>query len=137
MSKSNLDQIISLELTAHEIMQTCGLHCHTACFSQESIIANLTPVWKHEVENPRTGYSACIVQVEEFKEKAIATDYMIELKTNTGIVILIWEGLIGCADYELAQRQAHQAFIKVCALIGVRVGYEMVTNPHSNFSFII
>lgn len=137
MQKSNLDSILSFELTAHEIIETCGLHCHTAHFSQESIIANLAPVWKHEVENPRTGYSACIAQIEEFKEHAIATDYRIELKTNAGIVILIWEGVIGCADHELAQRQAYEAFIKVCALIGVRVGYGMVTNPHSNFSFLI
>ena len=129
MSKSNLDQIVSLELTAHEIIKTCGVHCHTACFSQESIIASHTPVWKYEAQNPRSGYSACIVQVENFEGGLIATDYIIELQTPTGIVFLSWDKVIGNADYELAKQQAHEAFIKVSALIGVHVGYQLTVDP--------
>lgn len=83
------------------------------------------------MQNPRTGYSVCIAQIEYSKENevAVVTDYIIELQTPTGIVMLSWDGVFGFADLELAKQQAHEAFIKVCALIGVHVGYQLTTNP--------
>ena len=125
MSKSNYDQVFSFELTAREIIETFGANSTYSTSSQDSLIAGEHLIWTYNVENPRTGYRVCIAQLEYDEEKETLTDYVVELQTPAGVIYLAWDRISGNAEYARAKQQAHETFIKVCALIGVHVGYQL------------
>ena len=56
--------------------------------------------------------------------------YVVELKLGKAYVSAMWEAHnAGAAETEFLRQCAHKSLIKMCALIGVRVGYELVLDP--------
>jgi hypothetical protein len=124
---NKFNQDIGFTLNSIEVIDIYGADCHTAYASQESAIASADPQGKYEVCNPRTGYGAAIAEVEHIGEPSnrIECGYMVELRTPAQVVVLVWEGSSERAEIEQSRQQAHEAFVKVCALIGLRVGYQL------------
>ena len=138
-SKTVLDQPVVLNLTPSEIFDVCGVGFQTGTSQAESYVSEYEGlvVWRHDVKSERTGSSCRIAVIEyekeseEEKEEAFdfVTEYIVELEVGDRFVVFLWQSSFSEGDIEDIKESAHQTFIKVCALIGVKVGYHLVTNP--------
>ena len=126
--QNELEQPIVLNLTPSEIFHVCGVGFQTGTSQEESRVSEYEEliVWRHDVKNKRTGHSCRIAVIEGMHEDEILTEYIVELEVDGRFVILLWQSE---GDIEDIKESAHQTFIKVCALIGVKVGYHLVTDP--------
>jgi len=126
--KTTLDEPIVLNLTPSEIFEVCGVGFQTGTSGEKSRVSECEElvVWRNEVKNERTGHSSRIAVIEGMHEDEILTEYIVELEVDDRFVIFLWQS---DGDIEDIKESAHQTFIRVCALIGVKVGYHLVTNP--------
>ncbi len=126
--KTTLDEPIVLNLTPSEIFDVCGVGFQTGTALAESRVSEFEDlvVWRNDVKNERTGRSCCIAAIEGMHEDELITEYIVELEVDNRFVIFLWQSE---EDIEDIKESAHQTFIKVCALIGVKVGYHLVTDP--------
>ncbi len=126
--KTELDGPIVLNLTPSEIFDVCGVGFQGG-FSQEvsrvSEFESLV-VWRNVVKNERTGHSCRIAVIEGMHEDEILMEYIVELEVGDRFVVFLWQSSLSEEDNK---ENAHQTFIKICSLIGVNVGYHLVTNP--------
>ena len=130
-SKTVLDQPVVLNLTPSEIFDVCGVGFQTGTSLTESRVSEYEDlvVWRHDVKNERTGSSCRIAVIEGMHEDEILTEYIVELEVDDRFVVFLWQSSLSEEDIDDIKESAHQTFIKVCALIGVKVGYHLVTNP--------
>jgi hypothetical protein len=131
-SKTKLDGSIVFNLTPSEIFDACGVGFQSGFSQAESRVGEYESlvVWRHDVKNERTGSSCRIAVIEYEKESEDAfdfvTEYIVELEVGDRFVVFLWQSSLSEEDNK---ENAHQTFIKVCSLIGVKVGYHLVTNP--------
>ncbi len=115
-------------------MGACGVGQQMGTTSSGSRIAEfedfVSIYWRHDAVNERTGYS-CQIAVLEYSDEdgEIVVEYVVELAIDSEIVIFSWRADGSDSDMEVAKRNAHQTYINVCALIGVKVGYHLVLDP--------
>ena len=126
-----LDVPIALNLTPNEIFKACGVGSYFGFLSEEGYLADYEDhmAWCHLVENDRTKYSCCIALIEENRNGKIVAEYCVELQIHFNFVNFSWKTGTSSAEAEYAKNCAHQTFIKACALMGVNVGYHLVTDP--------
>ena len=126
--KTTFDDPVVLNLTPSEIFDVCGVGFQTGTALAESRVSEFEDlvVWRNDVKNERTGRSCCIAAIEGMHEDELITEYIVELEVDNRFVIFLWQSE---EDIEDIKESAHQTFIKVCALIGVKVGYHLVTDP--------
>ena len=129
--KTELDQPVVLNLTPSEIFDVCGVGFQTGTSQAESRVSEYEGlvVWRHDVKNERSGSSCRIAVIESMHGDEILTEYIVELEVDDRFVVFLWQSSFSEEDIEDIKESAHQTFIKVCALIGVKVGYHLVTNP--------
>ena len=137
--KTVLDQPVVLNLTPSEIFDVCGVGFQTGFSSENSHVSEYEAyvVWRHDAKNERTENSCRIAVIEYEKEREeeneeafdFVTEYIVELEVGDRFVVFLWQSSFSEGDIEDIKESAHQTFIKVCALIGVKVGYHLVTNP--------
>ena len=126
--KTTFDDPVVLNLTPSEIFDVCGVGFQTGTALAESRVSEFEDlvVWRKDVKNERTGRSCRIAAIEGMHEDELITEYIVELEVDNRFVIFLWQSE---EDIEDIKESAHQTFIKVCALIGVKVGYHLVTDP--------
>ncbi len=126
--KTTFDDPVVLNLTPSEIFDVCGVGFQTGTALAESRVSEFEDlvVWRKDVKNERTGRSCRIAVIEGMHEDELITEYIVELEDDNRFVIFLWQSE---EDIEDIKESAHQTFIKVCALIGVKVGYHLVTDP--------
>ena len=136
-----LDQPLVNGLTPAEIFTSCveGFNFGTA--HQESWIERFgEPEWDAEFVNERTEQTCTIgaffEMLEDESEDADEDDYtvlryVVELKlADTEYVSVMWEAHnAGPAYAEFMRQCAHKTLIKMSAVIGVKVGYELMQDP--------
>ena len=139
-SKTKLDESIVLNLTPSEIFDVCGVGFQTGISQAESRVGEYESlvVWRHDVKNERTG-NACRIAVIEYEKESeeeedkeafdFVTEYIVELEIDDRFAVFLWQSSLSEDDIDDIKESAHQTFMKVCALIGVKVGYHLVTNP--------
>ena len=126
--KTTFDDPVVLNLTPSEIFDVCGVGFQTGTALAESRVSEFEDlvVWRKDVKNERTGRSCRIAVIEGMNEDEFTTEYIVELEVDNRFVVFLWQSE---EDIEDIKESAHQTFIKVCALIGVKVGYHLVTDP--------
>ena len=129
--QNELEQPIVLNLTPSEIFDVCGVGFQSGFSQAESRVSGYEDlvVWRNDVKNERTGDSCRIAVIECMNEDDILTEYIVELEVDDRFVVFLWQKSLPEGDIDDIKESAHQTFIKVCALIGVKVGYHLVTNP--------
>lgn len=130
----SFDEPLAINLTPNEIWGACGVGHQMGMTAYNSRIAEFEDFdsipWQHDAVNERTGYSCQIAVVEYSDEDGeIVVEYVVELVIDNDFVIFSWRADGSGSDMEVAKRNAHQTYINVCALIGVKVGYHLVTDP--------
>jgi len=125
------DDSIVLNLTPSEIFESCGVGFQSGFSSFESYVVDYEDgmPWCHAVENRKTSNSCCIGVIENDRNGVVDIEYVVELQVALHFVVFIWNASNSPADMEYVKKCAHQTFIKVCTLIGVKVGYHLVTDP--------
>ena len=131
MSQPELDEPIGMNLTPNEILKACGVGSYFGFLSDEGYLADYEDqfVWCHLVENERTRYSCCIALIEESPNGKSVPEYCVELQIHFHFVNFSWKTGTSSGEAEYAKKCAHQTFVKACALMGVNVGYHLVTDP--------
>ena len=130
--ESEHDEPVVLKLTASEIFNTCGVGFERGFTLYDSYVVEYEDKempWGYSVENDRTGYSCCIGVIEKNLGRKIALEYVVELQIAMVFFVFTWYSDDSPAKAEYVKKCAHQTFIKACALIGVNVGYHLVTDP--------
>ena len=129
--KTTLDEPMVLNLTPSEIFDVCGVGFQGGTSHTESRVSEFEDlvVWRKDVKNERTGRSCRIAAIEGMHEDKLITEYIVELEVDNHFVIFLWQTRLSEGDIEDIKESAHQTFIRVCALIGVKVGYHLVTDP--------
>lgn len=155
----SFDEPLAIGLTPSEIFEAVVEDFESGHTSHTSLIADAQDlvVWQHEVGLARTGSTCRIAVVEhhlpseddmeyegsddegEESEYAdedfndldeVVVEYLVELEVGNVFVCALWEAMASnAAEVRHIKRAAHQTYIKMAALIGVKVGYELAANP--------
>jgi len=123
--------VVVLSLTPSEIFDACGVGFETGFAPEKSHVSENeeSVVWRHDVAHERTGNSCRIAALEYEQDGEDVTEYVVELEVGDVYVDFSWRTDGSDADMEHVKKSAHRTFMKVCTLIGVNVGYHLVTNP--------
>ncbi|MDD2545651.1 MAG: hypothetical protein PHI55_05135 [Burkholderiaceae bacterium] len=154
----SFEEPLAMGLTPSEIFEAVVEDFESGHTSHTSLIAEAGGViaWQQEVGLARTGSTCRIAVVEhslpadagldedEAANEAHAGDdfddlhdfdetvveYLVELEIGDVFVCAMWEAMASnAAEVRHIKRAAHQSFIKMAALIGVKVGYELTAHP--------
>ena len=152
----SFDEALANGLTPSEIFDAVVEEFETGHAAYSSFIAEAEElvVWQHEVRLARTG-STCRIAALEYHmpddEEAEASaeagvewdeldededdgahviEYLVELEIGGVFVCARWEAWSSnFAEARHIKAAAHKTYIRMAALIGVRVGYELTTQP--------
>ena len=128
----NLDTPLAIGLTPQEIYEVCDADTMSTAYERHpevgEVIDDPEGAFLVMGKNKRTGYSALITTgVEEFEK----SEYFVELLVEGVYVYLHWElpENRGDAEFALMRKKAHDAFIRVCTMIGINAGYQLAIEP--------
>ncbi|PRD67175.1 hypothetical protein [Malikia granosa] len=154
----SFDEPLANGLTPSEIFDAVVEEFETGHTAHSSFIAEAEElvVWQHEVRLARTGSTCRIAALEyhmpddeeaeasagaevewdEFDEDeedddgAHVIEYLVELEIGGVFVCARWEAWSSnFAEARHIKAAAHKTYIRMAALIGVKVGYELTTQP--------
>lgn len=154
----SFDEPLANGLTPSEIFDAVVEEFETGHTAHSSFIAEAEElvVWQHEVRLARTGSTCRIAALEyhmpddeeaeasaeaeiewdEFDEDeedddgAHVIEYLVELEIGGLFVCARWEAWSSnFAEARHIKAAAHKTYIRMAALIGVKVGYELTTQP--------
>lgn len=152
----SFDEPLANGLTPSEIFDAVVEEFETGHTAHSSFIAEAEElvVWQHEVRLARTGSTCRIAALEyhmpddeeaeasaevewdEFDEDqedddgAHVIEYLVELDIGGVFVCARWEAWSSnFAEARHIKAAAHKTYIRMAALIGVKVGYELTTQP--------
>lgn len=155
----SFDEPLANGLTPSEIFDAVVEELETGHTSHSSFIAEAEElvVWQHEVNLARTGSTCRIAALEyhmpdedelddesetsteagvdwdedeEDDDGAHVIEYLVELEIGGVFVCARWEAWSSnFAEARHIKAAAHKTYIRMAALIGVKVGYELTTQP--------
>lgn len=154
----SFDEPLANGLTPSEIFDAVVEEFETGHTAHSSFIAEAEElvVWQHEVRLARTGSTCRIAALEyhmpddeeaeasagaevewdefdEYEEDddgAHVIEYLVELEIGGVFVCARWEAWSSnFAEARHIKAAAHKTYIRMAALIGVKVGYELTTQP--------
>lgn len=130
-TQTTLDHPVVVSLTPSEIFDACGIGFQSGFTPEKSYVSKNEEgvVWRHDVAHERTGNSCRIAALEYEQGEKSVTEYVVELEVGDDFVVFSWRTDGSEADMEHVKKSAHRTFMKVCTLIGVNVGYHLVTDP--------
>jgi hypothetical protein len=127
----DFDAPLAIGLTPDEIYAVCHPHTMQTAYEQHPLaaeaLAEPDEFFLVVAQNERTGYRALIVASQPIGD----IEFLVQLQVDDGYVNLFWEfdETKGGGNFAEVRKSAHEAFMHVCAMIGVQAGYVLSAKP--------